>query len=540
MFKTLLSLLLLLANPLGQLQTSVPDPREECVIQGVVVNASGGEFLRKAVVSLCLAGTSNQCAGAVTDAMGQFEIKGVFPGRYQLSAACNGYIEQHYAQRTPRGSGAILNLSPGQKLSGISLRLVQAAAISGHVYDEEGAPVADAVVSELHFVFMNGQRHLHTSAVVRTNDLGEYRIWGLDAGRYFVLAEYQPPRLATIPTEIGYLPTFYPGVLEAAHAASVMIRGGDELAGANIDLQPARTVRIRGHIYGAVRNVKVFLLLRDISAIGDLVPPVYAQEWDGDYQLYNVNPGSYYLYATGEGMKGPLISRQPLEVSDTNLDRVDMTLQPGINISGSVFIDASSPSRSQPSLQVSLLPRNGRMIYGSAPSARTVTFGAFLLENVYPGDYDVQIDGIGGSYYLKSARLDGSDILGRGLSTDLYSNPKRLEILISRNGATIDGLVSKDQQPYGGATVALVPDPPHRTEHYLFKTTATDQYGRFVLEGVAPGDYKVFAWESIERAAYTSSDFLQPFEIHGESVHVSEGSHVTANPELIPKVDVDQ
>ncbi|MGA2443369.1 MAG: carboxypeptidase-like regulatory domain-containing protein [Tepidisphaeraceae bacterium] len=536
MFKILFSLLFFLASPTGQFQTPASDPRE-CAVQGVVVNASGGEFLRKAVVTLCMAGTSNHCTGAVTDATGQFEIRGIFPGRFELSATRNGYIEQPYGQRTPGGSGVILTLSPGQKLSGLSLRLTPAAVISGHVYDEDGAPVADAVVSDLHLVYMNGQRQLRKGAVVRTNDLGEYRIWGLAEGTHFVLAEYLPTRLATTPTELGYLPIFYPGVLEAVHAAPIMVRSGDEFAGANIDLQPAHTVRIRGHVYGAVQNIKVFLLLRDISAIGVLVPPLYAQERNGDYELYNVTPGSYYLYATGQGLSGQMMSRQLLEVNDTNLDHADVALVRGTNLSGSTHIEGISVARS---LQVSLLPKNGRTVFGSALSTLTSPSGGFALENVYPGDYDVEVDDLGGSYYLKSARLDGADVLARGLSTDLYPNPTRLDILIGRNGATIDGVVTKDQQPYSGATVALVPDPPHRSEQHLFKTTSTDQFGRFVMEGVPPGDYKVFAWECIEHAAYTSSDFLQPFELRGESAHVSESSHVTLNLDLIPKTEVDQ
>jgi hypothetical protein len=219
MFKISLSLLLLLARPSAQAQMPMPNPEDECTLQGVVVSAAGGEPLRKAVVSLCQAGASNQCSGALTDATGQFELKGVFPGRYVLSGTCNGYLEQRYGQRTPAGSGSILNLSRGQKLSGLSLRLIQAAVIYGHVYDEDGMPAADAVVSELHPVYMNGQRQLRAGTTVRTNDLGEYRIWGLSPGQHFVLAEYTRTRLGTIRTEIGYLPTFYPGVLEAAHAA---------------------------------------------------------------------------------------------------------------------------------------------------------------------------------------------------------------------------------------------------------------------------------------------------------------------------------
>jgi hypothetical protein len=317
-----------------------------------------------------------------------------------------------------------------------------------------------------------------------------------------------------------------------------MVSGGDEFAGANIDLQPARTVRIRGRVYGAGLHARVFLLLRDISAIGDLVPPVYAQERGGDYELYNVTPGQYFIYATSEDTRGPTITRQPLEVSDANLDSVDLSLQPGINLSGRIHVEGNSRLDSAP-WQVTLSPRNARLALGHAPSDLSKR-GFFSLQNVYPGDYDIQVDNLPDTCFVKSARLDGADVLGPGLSIDLPHAPKFLDILISPNGATVDGVVSKDQQPYSGATVTLAPDPPHRTELHLFKLAATDQFGRFLLQGVPPGDYKLFAWESVEHAAYTNSDFLRPFELRGESAHVSEGSHVTVNLELIPKTGVDQ
>ena len=88
--------------------------------------------------------------------------------------------------------------------------------------------------------------------------------------------------------------------------------------------------------------------------------------------------------------------------------------------------------------------------------------------------------------------------------------------------------------------MAIVPDPPHRGERRLFKSTTTDQNGHFTLQGLAPGDYKVFAWEKIEAGAYTSPEFLQPYENQGESVHLTEGSRNTAQVDLIPAGDSNQ
>jgi hypothetical protein len=81
----------------------------------------------------------------------------------------------------------------------------------------------------------------------------------------------------------------------------------------------------------------------------------------------------------------------------------------------------------------------------------------------------------------------------------------------------VDGL------PAPGVRVVLVPDSARRNEFRLFKESTTDQYGRFDMRGIAPGDYKLFSWEQVEPNAWEDPDFLKPFEEKGESVSLQEG-----------------
>ena len=87
--------------------------------------------------------------------------------------------------------------------------------------------------------------------------------------------------------------------------------------------------------------------------------------------------------------------------------------------------------------------------------------------------------------------------------------------------------------------MALVPDPPHRAIWRLFKSATTDMNGHFKFQGVSPGEYRVFAWETIEWGAYTSPEILQPFEKLGESVHITEGSHNSVQVDLITAKDTN-
>jgi len=78
-----------------------------------------------------------------------------------------------------------------------------------------------------------------------------------------------------------------------------------------------------------------------------------------------------------------------------------------------------------------------------------------------------------------------------------------------------------------GVWVALLPDEAHRSARRLYKSTATDQYGRFELRGITPGDYKLFSWEEAESGAWEDPEFLKPFEQKGEKISLQDGDQKT-------------
>jgi hypothetical protein len=85
--------------------------------------------------------------------------------------------------------------------------------------------------------------------------------------------------------------------------------------------------------------------------------------------------------------------------------------------------------------------------------------------------------------------------------------------------------------------VALVPDAPRRERLMLFKMAMSDTTGHFSITGVAPGEYKLFAWEQIEEGAYQDPEFLKPYENQGEAVTMREGSRETAQLKVISSAD---
>jgi hypothetical protein len=77
-------------------------------------------------------------------------------------------------------------------------------------------------------------------------------------------------------------------------------------------------------------------------------------------------------------------------------------------------------------------------------------------------------------------------------------------------------------EPIGNATVALVPEAPRRRRADLYRTISTDVSGRFQMQGLTPGDYKVFAWDDVEEGAWLDPEFLRAYENRGTRVRIDE------------------
>ncbi len=547
MFTALLLLFLQVASA-GQ-QPPAANPADLCTIQGVVVAAGTGDPLHKASVDAFPTANRRdngqpQGGGAMTDAMGRFEIRDLAPGNYHLSIQRNGYVSQEYGQRNSESPGTILTLTAGQKISNITVQLIPAAVISGHVFDEDGEPVVYAQVTALHFAYTNGQRQLVGSNGGQTNDLGEFRIFGLTPGQYFVRATMRPSRMDNARSREGYVPIYYPGVPDAGRAAPVTVKGGEVFDGADISLQPVRTLAVKGAIIGCPSTTSggqggaVFLTEQSAGNGVPINSPVRDVNGQRTFEFPGVPPGSYVLSAmlTRDGKQ--CIGHQSLDVTDSDVDGLQVSVSEGLDIKGQVRVEGQLESGAVTFVNLRSKVSNGMFFSGANDS--TKGDGTFTLKNVHDGDYEVIVGGLPDDYYLKSARLDGVDVLTAGMTVDSKQTPQMLDILVSSNGASVDGVVMKDEQPYQGATVTLVPSPPNRGQRRLYGTATSDQNGHFSLQGLAPGDYKVFAWDEIEPGAYTSTEFLQPYEDLGAAVHVTEGSHNSVQVDLIPAKDASQ
>ncbi len=537
----------------------------KAMVEGLVIKDPGSEPVKKALIELI---AENQSAGgnytAITEADGKFRIEGIVPGRYRLMAERTGFVEVE--KRLARSDGRMLTLSAGQELKDVWIRLQATAAVDGRVTDEDGEPLADAQVSVQRHTFAGGHSHWEQCGAERTNDLGEYRIAGLAAGRYYISVT-PPPNLKNLietisnkpsaemsgngeqdkPQPASYATSYYPDVKDRAQASAVQLLPGADFP-ANFSLTPSPTVTIRGSVANIPAGNPAVIMLR--SADANPVMTATEVRKDGGFEIRDVSPGSYTLLATVIGATaGAPTARQKLDVGADSITGLRVTLEVGGEIHGRLRVEDKGASAKLDLSQYFLALRSadgdddtGFMFSadnGFSNLTHVAADGAFVWKNVSAGRYFIILNAGGEAspdWFLKSALVGGRDILDNGV--DVSGGSTGLDLLASSKGAAVDGAVTNHKgEAVGNATVVLIPEPRFRSRMDRFRTSVTDQTGRFALHAISPGTYTVLAWESVDGDEYYDPDFLKNYEAQGKVLHLAEGDHVGAQVEAVPPLE---
>ena len=513
---------------------------EECGISGMVVKLAGSEPVKTATVQLQSLQDLAHTISVVTDVGGRFELQGIDAGRYRMKVSRAGFVTQEYGQKTPNDPGAEIRLAPGQNLRDLLFRLIPSGVIAGRVLDDEGEPLPWAQVSALREIYSNGKRKLSPEVLVPTNDLGEYRLFGLKPGRYFVSAKYKPGLhivgRGEVQEDAGedsrpeFMPIYYPSSPDPARASTITLKAGEEIPAVEILFRPVTTFRVRGHVYNMVAgrrsNTGVILQLEQRNsnvASGSPDHQSIVENPDGSFEIAGVLPGSYTLSAFWFEDGRRYQARQYLEVGNANVESANLTIMPGIAVSGRIVWDGKT-SMDRDQLLVSIAPAHSRISFNGP--AR-VMGNSFVLKDVFDGTYRLGVIGQSKDCYVKSIRYGSSDVLEDGF-TVFRGTQASLEVTISSRGSRVQGAVAdKDNLPVTGVWVVMVPDEAHRDQSRLYQKAATDQYGHYLLRGIAPGDYKMFCWDEVEDGAWEDTDFLKAFEDRGQKISFQEGDAKT-------------
>ena len=519
------------------------EPTGTARIKGRVVAADRGTPMRRATVTLVVSMPPAAMRGeapdptsvgrgtmapppmtprrATTDNDGQFEFANLPGGSYRVTASPAQYASQYlsmaYGANRPSGPywaepGRAIELKDGQVADKLVIALPRGAIITGRVMDENGEPLARVQVYTLGYPpgVARGQR---SSAGMSTDDLGQFRLWGLSAGEYVVVADarmnsFVPPNAPpeTEEDRVGYVTTYYPGTVDEVSALRLRVKGGEETQGIDIRVGQARMYHVSGSVVDSKGNPIAGgngQLMRRGASIGASMPLFATTDAKGQFQVRNVPPGDYrFIFRPPQANVVPFSddrNREPVEmasvpisIGSTDIDNLLVMTSLGVTISGHVVFEQGPPTTSPNPMRVMALALNPEDSAG-IPSPTPATIGddgAFTLKGLM-GEYGLRVSVP--NQYVKSVTVNGQDV------TDVpreFKSSDRVAITVTSRVSTVEGNVTdlRDVQMSEAGVIVFAEDKASWRFNSLWtRRTGVDQNGHFRITGLLPGRYYVAA-----------------------------------------------
>jgi hypothetical protein len=399
---TTIAVLLTLLAILPVAQTSIQVPSRDVTVTpttgtasigGVVVDDQPAPIaVRRAIVTLTGPGLVPS-RSVVTDDDGRFLVERLPAGRFTLTVSRASFVTSLYGAKRPGRPGTAISVGAGERVTGIVARLWRGAVIAGVVRDEEGQPApgvpvkviaANAPMERTVFTLDNNG--------VRTNDAGEFRIFGLEPGAYLVsvvppllrgaaptgMSETEmdaalaalrrrtpaPARATPVPPAapppsapvtvatskpFSYAPIYFPGTANIGHATPIALIAGQAVEGVELTLQRVTTAIVGGVVIrpdgqaAPIASVQMLQTPPDGYVLDP--PPLFTTmaAADGTFRFPAVTSGDYTIVARVEiagaapaGMAPALWGRTTLSVSGADVERLEVRVEPGPALSGRV------------------------------------------------------------------------------------------------------------------------------------------------------------------------------------------------------------
>ena len=302
-----------LAFTLAQ-QAAIP---QQAAVSGTVLEAGSNTPVAGAQVTLMSFAPGPQPGRppepliATTDQDGRYRFDALEPGRYRVSVQKAGFATMLWPG-FPEAT-----LKAGERKTDLNVTIQRSAAIVGRVLDENGESIANANVMRWRRpLVMNGAAVparpglIPAGSAAQTNDLGEFRLFGLAPGEVYVQATSRldfgrsaSPR-PTVP-----LATYFPGTADVVGAMAITLAAGQTSGDITIRMVSAPAFQVSGVITDEggrpVENALVRLLLERTP--GEPPMPFMSgmrsarSDKAGKFTISGVVNGSYTLLANRAG-----------------------------------------------------------------------------------------------------------------------------------------------------------------------------------------------------------------------------------------------
>ncbi len=446
-------------------------------------------------------------------------------------------------------------------MPGLTFYLTPEALITGQVMLST-ADAADGIRVMAYRRRINGGRETWMmQGGATTNSEGLFRIAGLQPGSYLLYT--QPTRdgdsAASRANAIyGYPAAYYPGVADMSAAGLLTLTAGQH---AQADFTLARqefysvTVTIANHEAGGMN-----LQVHDRSG-RQMSFPVRWNAMQGTAQV-NVPSGSYYIEGRRRG-EAQLYGRVDFTVAGASVSGLNMALLPlhavpvtvrkvftATNTSGDVVYSNSSEGNSpvSPGLNIALMAAEeffGQQGAGGMRSVEGTSDGSsFEIENVGPGRYWVETTPFEG--YVSSITSGGVDLARDPLVVGPGGTSAPIEVTLRNDSGTISAQLSNGA--IGQQTGVAALGEQQQIYVYAIPLFATSEQikmggmqgsGQTTINGLAPGSYRVVAFDAPQEIDFHTPEGLAKYAGQGETVTVDPGGSANAQLDIIHVASTD-
>jgi hypothetical protein len=532
-------LMILVAQPFRAAGDQAPPRTATATLRGHVIAGDTGQPLRKAQVRLTFnplptdppPAAEHRNRAATTDADGNYEFAGLTVGRYLLFISKPGYIGVAWGQDRS-GPGKPIDVAAGQTVDHVDFALQRGGVITGRIFDEFGEPLSGIQVSAIRRQQNGAQGDRIQMASGQTNDLGEFRIYGIAPGQYYVQTTWRRigPGDPTSPDRTGYPTTFFPGTTDAGAAQRFTIAAGQTIGDLAMALSPIKTVRIEGIAVDSsdrpLANASLTIVQDSGPATSGFVSSGAGIRPDGTFVFTNVTPGAYALrLQTMDDRKQ--VATMKLSVGTEDITGVRLVASPPSTISGRIVIDPA---------QAALLPTTAFSVIASATEPSLISrFGAqpvrvaddLTFELTAPvGRHAINVTNLPAGWSIRSLRVNNIDVTDDGIEVKPNDRITGVEVELTNKVTAISGIVTDDKgAPAKNCWIVVFPaDNKRWAPNSRYKRAQrSGQDGRFGTTGLPPGDYYIIALDTMEAPQSSDPDFLERIRVKSTSFSLREG-----------------
>ena len=484
-------------------------------------------------------------------ASGRYVLTNLDPGVYRVSAFAPGYVEETDPTADPSEPRNLYR--PGDS---VTLRMTKGGIVTGKVTDAEGEPVIGARVAVVRVRDGAGRLLRQTGPVFssvrerRTDDRGVYRLYGLPAGTYVVLAGGRSGAASFAARPSAYdsdAPTYYPSATRDG-AAEVQVQAGQEVTDIDIRHRGEQGRVVSGTVAGAFGasdfgSGGASVILKHLSGATAAFAFVFGNAADGtrSFTFDGVADGDYEVSATSNSSeKETGSSSAPLRVTVRGADvtGLRLALAPLGSIAGRVSFEplpAADAKRAECQNLRAPVPQESliftRREDGATPSSPFMgqresvpdTRGEFTVRNLEAGRYRFTLRLLDDSLFVRAITLPAgsgatttpgaataastqppaaaarvaSDLSRNGFGIKAGDRIAGVQISVAAGAGALSGRVAPASEGEGlpeALRLHLIPAERERVEDVIrYQETRTRPDGTFSFRNLAPGRYLLIA-----------------------------------------------